>query len=226
MTEEQKRLVVAIEQSVLQTLSGNKGKSNKKTSILHGAVEDYISAKYQNINWEHEKKIEKNDWKFNVDMFAVNNKKAISILLKNPMRSMDKNKYNALVNTWGEGIRVSLIASDMNKPLGVLWVSIYPTTDIVVLKKNVHGEGSVKLNKDYKAIPTETYNAGYDMIEENNTSCRYIGVPFDYAITPTLKTLKGIQGALEATESGQRIIIAEETWDALDEAIDWLLDGF
>ncbi|MBC6428900.1 MAG: hypothetical protein GDA55_06720 [Cellvibrionales bacterium] len=64
-------LVIAIEQCILQALDGHRGRSNTKTSLLHGAIQKYIDPENK-IHWQHEIKLEEqSENTFNVDIFAA-----------------------------------------------------------------------------------------------------------------------------------------------------------
>ncbi len=219
-----KDMVVAIESCALQILDGNKGKSNVRTSLLHGAVEKYINARMR-INWDHEKTIKSKNQSFNIDVYATGKQKDVALLLKAPLRSMAKNKKNSLVNTWGEAIRVSLIRKSEKKTLSVLSISIYPTTDIVISQKNTHG-GGITTFKPYKSDPPQIYNDGFSMLSPSSTQFRYVAIPYEFTVPHTLKRLDRVLAAFKAQESGTRISIKNETWNEFDKSIDWMLTGF
>ena len=225
MNSRQKRFIEAIETCVLQSLDGNKGRSNTKTSILHGAFQDYVSKQHDAITWKHEKRLKEGEQSFNVDMYAVSRNKHIAVLLKAPTRSLNKNKHNTLVNLWGEGIRVSLLGGNYKTPLSVLFVSICPTKDIIVYGKDRHGKGKTRFS-DFIEHPPAQYNSGYSLLKPSQTKCKYVGVPYDYKITPTLKNLQAVYTTLKSIESGKRILISKKTWEDLDNAIEWLVEGF
>ncbi len=224
MNSRRENLIQAIESCAMQTLDGNEGRSNIKTSILHGAVDKYI-ADTCNISWKHEEKIEGNNQKFKVDMMAKGKSKDVAILLKMSMRSLNKNKKNMLTNAWGEAIRVAVIREGLKRPLYVLSVAIHPTQDIIINKKNIQGGGGVEY-KPFSLDAPNVYKSGYHLIKENLTYHRHVSFQFEYSVTPTLKTLTGVLKAFEKLESGKRIIISESAWHELDEGIKWLVDGY
>ncbi|MBF2760535.1 MAG: hypothetical protein ISN28_09745 [Ectothiorhodospiraceae bacterium AqS1] len=173
----------------------------------------------------HEEKIKGNDQEFNIDMMAKGKSKDVAILLKMPMRSLNKNKKNMLTNAWGEAIRSAVIRAGSGRPLCILSVMIYPTKDIIVKSKNTKGGGVVEFTP-FVLDSSGIYQKGYDLIKENPTYHRHISFPFEYSAEPTLKTLKGVQDAFKRQESGKRIIISDSTWNKLDEGIRWLVDNY
>lgn len=217
-------LIQSIESCAIQTLDGNKGRSNRKTSILHGAIEKYINATHE-IRWMHEEKIEGNNQEFNVDMMAKGKSKDVAILLKMPMRSLNKNKKNMLTNAWGEAIRTAVIRERSIRPLCILSVMIYPTKDIIVRIKNTKGGGGVGYTP-FSLDSSQIYQMGYDLIKENPTFHRHVSFPFEYSAEPTLKTLKGVQDAFKRQESGKRIIVSESAWNELNKGVEWLIDNY
>ena len=165
------------------------------------------------------------DQSFNIDVYATGSQNDMALLLKQPVRSLSKNKKNSLVNTWGEAIRASLIRINETKYLNVLSISIIPTIDIVIKDKNSKGGGKTTFH-NYEADSPDYYNAGFDLIKPNKTRFRYVAINYDYSIPHTLKTLNGVLNAFKNIESGQIIKITDETWNQFDKAIDWMFEGF
>ena len=223
MVESRQDLIFAIENCLLQTLDANKGKSNVKTSHLHGAVEKYINQRHQ-LTWDHEYKISGNDQSFKMDIHAKSQESDLGLSLKMPARSLLKNKKNLLTHTWGEAVRVSLIRKGKSNPMRFLSIHIYPTTDIVVSEKNQRGDGKTEF-KPYSADSPETYNAGYELVRSQSTAFRYVAIPCNYRVSHTLKRLSRVRTAFAQLEAGHRISVDESTWDDFDDAVDWLLKG-
>ena len=213
-------LIKALEECAAQTLDGDAGRSNVKTSILHGAFEAYFEAVHdERPRWEHEREIEGSDQTFKVDMLAKGEKKNVAVLLKMPMRGLSKNKKNLLVHTWGEAVRVALIQQGNSKPLHVLSLVIHPTIDII--NKRSGADLTVgKFNPDSNRV----YQMGYDFIKSPMSKHRHLAMPFKFNVPPTLKSLKGVHRAFTAISIGNRITISDDTWNELDSSVEWLLN--
>ncbi|MBC6436664.1 MAG: hypothetical protein GDA52_00685 [Rhodobacteraceae bacterium] len=220
MSDPKKDFIIAIEALVLQALNRNEGRSNTRTSVLHGAIEKYIDLRCK-IKWEHEETITGRGQNFKIDMLGKHGPNHLAILIKAPVRSMGKNKKNSLVNTWGEAVRVSVIKENETHKMKVLFIQVYPTIDIIVNRIRTEGQGRTEFKK-YTPDTAEIYNTGLDKVVSSNTQFKYAGVPYDYTIPHTLKSLDGVLHAFQAQEAGQRISISEETWKEFDSAIDWL----
>ena len=214
-------LIKALEECAAQTLDEDAGRSNVKTSILHGAFDAYFKAVHaERPRWEHEVEIKGSDQTFKIDMMCEGRNKSAAVLLKMPMRGLSKNKKNMLVHTWGEAIRVALIRRQSNKPLYVLSLAIHPTIDI-----NIKRGGRELTTKDFKPDSNLIYQMGYDFIQSPMSKHRHMALPFEFNVPPTLKTLKGVHSAFTSISIGHRITISRTTWIELDRSIRWLLDG-
>ena len=188
-------------------------------------MDQYLRQHIPGVSWRHEvelKALALGDGKFNVDMHASTDDQEMAVLLKAPVRSMGKNRMNSAVNLWGEAVRLTLLREGRKKRLAALFVTAHPMVDIIIQGKTAKGTGKT-IFRDYTPISAKVHNAGFSLLPQGVTRCRYVDIPYSFVSRPNLKSLGGVVDAFEAMTPGSRIFVEECVWKRFDEAIEWLV---
>ena len=124
-----KKLLKGINESIIKTYDTKNGnRSNGRLKILHSSiVEEFLENEKYYVKYEHKYKDINNKFSIDISLFdKETDKLKVILLIKAPLQSIKKNKYNYSNTNYGEVIRI-ICSPEFDRDIKIIFINILPS---------------------------------------------------------------------------------------------------